>query len=78
MLLLTMKPRFGYSKGRDPKDLTYEPFMKHYKENEIESYSLYELENLQWKIDDMRKANEQRSKTFTVALWTLLVSFARC
>lgn len=75
MLLLTMKPRLGYSKGRDPKDLTYEPFMKHYKENEIESYSLYELENLQWKIDDMRKANEQRSKTFTVALWTLLVSF---
>lgn len=75
MLFLTMKPRLGYSKGRDPKDLIYEPFMKHYEENDIGSYSLYELENLQWKIDGANKANEQRSKTFTVALWTLLISF---
>lgn len=75
MLLLTMKPRFGYSKGRDPKGLISEPVMKHYVENGIDSYSLYELENLQRKIDDTNKANEQRSKTFTVVLWTLLTSF---
>jgi FtsH-binding integral membrane protein len=75
MLLLTMKPRDGYSKGRDPKELTYGPFMEHYKENKISSYALYELENLQWKIDVTGKANNQRSRTFTIALWTLLVGF---
>lgn len=75
MLLLTMKPRDGYSRGRDPKELTYKPFMEHYRNENISSYALYELENLQWKIDTTNKTNNQRSRTFTIALWTLLASF---
>lgn len=75
MLLLIMKPRSGYSKGRSPKDLIYMPFLEHYKKENIASYAIYELENLQWKIDETNRANEQRSKTFATTLWTLLVSF---
>ena len=75
MLLLTMKPREGYSKGRDPKGLAYMPFMEHYKEKGISAFALYELENLQWKIDTTSKTNKHRARTFTIALWTLLVSF---
>ncbi len=75
MLLLTMKPRMVIAKEETPKGLAYMPFMEHYKEKGISAFALYELENLQWKIDTTSKANKHRARTFTIVLWTLLVSF---
>ena len=75
MLIGIMKPRGGYSIGRDPKSLIRMTDLKHYKDTKCTSFKKYELENLQHKIEETEKANEQRAKEFKMILWILLISF---
>lgn len=75
MLIGIMKPRGGYSIGRDPKGLLRISDLSHHKETGRVSYLKYELENLQSKIEKTEKANEERAKEFKTVLWILLISF---
>lgn len=75
VLIGVIKPRGGYSVGRDPKSLLRIEDLDHYKQTKRISYLKYELESLQNKIEETNKANESRSEQYRIVLYVLLISF---
>lgn len=76
MLIGIVKPRYGSSPGRSPKDLLRIEDLKHYNETSGSSFLKYELENLQNKIEKTEKSNEERATGYKMVLYILLVSFS--
>lgn len=70
-----VKPRGGFSIGRDPKSLLRPCDLEHHKETKS-PIKLYELENLQNKIEFLEKENATRSGQFTVALYSIIVALS--
>lgn len=72
-----VKPRGGFSIGRDPKSLLRLCDMQHHKQTNS-CIKLYELENLQNKIEMLEQDNNIRAKQQTVALYSIVIALSIC
>ena len=76
-LMGIVKPGKTSSMGREPKDLLREEVLKHHRDTGC-NIKLYELENLQRKIDNLEKENAAKSKQLKTALYATLFLVFLC
>jgi hypothetical protein len=75
-LLRLISPRLENGVGRSPKDMLRGADLIHYRETGCDSYSKYELENLQYKIEQTEESNNKRARQYKTILYVLLISFS--
>lgn len=67
----------GFSLGRDPRSLLISCDWVHRKATGS-NIKLYELENLQNKIENLEKDNEIKARQLTIALYSVVVALSVC
>lgn len=72
-----VKPSRSFCLGRDPKGLLRIENLKHKKESRY-PVKLYELENLQQKIEGLIKENEYKAKQQTIAMYAVVAALSFC
>ena len=70
-----VKPCRGYSIGRDPKSLLRICDLEHREATES-SIKLYELENLQHKIEQLERENTFHAKQQTIAMYAIVAALS--
>lgn len=67
----------GFSLGRDPKSLLFSCDWNHLKATKS-NIKLYELENLQNKIESLEKDNETKARQLTITLYSVVCALSAC
>lgn len=72
-----IKPCRGFGLGRDPKSLLSSCDWNH-RSATNSNIKMYELENLQSKIEALKKDNEEKARQLIIALYSILFALSTC